>query len=158
MLLGLAQVDLKLHFDHSNLLAGLPLLLLPLLPPASVTCSFGACQAYTLAVHSSSADDAVHFADHLGHSLEMGVLAMFVGNASVVVLEMLLTDCPRRGLARHHSFAGVPARAHDGVAGIARNRSWWVCLEVQAIWKRGDKLDVRDLRATLGRVFLRARH
>ncbi len=31
-------------------------------------------------------------------------------------------------------------------------------LEVQATSMRDDRLDVRDLRATLDRVFLRARH
>lgn len=74
-------------------------------------------------MHNSSVDDAVHFADRLGRSLATEVLVMFVDSASVVVLVMLLMGCLWRDLARHHSFANVPARAHDGVAGTARNRS-----------------------------------
>lgn len=39
---------------------------------------------------------------------------------------------PQQGSVRHHSSVGARAHGRDGVAGIARSRSWWMVLEHEA--------------------------
>lgn len=120
----LAPVDQEYPPEDRNLLVGQLLLQLPWLPPASVTCTVDACQACSLAVHSSFAGDAAGGVGHLGHSLATEVSARSAGTASAAVSGMLLKGCPQRGFVVHHSSADAREHAHvGGAAGIARSRS-----------------------------------
>jgi hypothetical protein len=84
-----------------------------------------ACQAYSLAVHNSSAGGVVDLVRHLGRIPAKEVWVTSVGtNASVLVWEMLLMGCQPQGFVRHHSSVDALGHARGGVADIARNRSW----------------------------------
>jgi hypothetical protein len=84
-----------------------------------------ACPAYSLAVHSSSADDVACLVLHPGHSLVTGVLVTFVDmSASVLVWVRLSKGFLQRGFVLRRSFADALERAHGGVVDTARSRSW----------------------------------
>lgn len=93
-----------------------------------MTCTAGACLAYSLAAHSSAAGDVVDLERHHGHSPAMGVLAMFVGIAFVVVWEKLLMGCLLRGSGQHHSSGGAREHAHGEAVDIARSLSCCLCI------------------------------